>query len=356
MKFIHCADVHLGSAFGGYPDLTQANRREEILDTFRKLVQYAQAEGIRIILIAGDLFDKNHADPWRSRLTELIRSAADISFYYIAGNHDSLGLDGFSCDLPPNLFLFSDEWKTYRQGSFAVSGVQAVNHRFLCGPPELSSADCNIVLLHGEIGGSGAEAIPPEWVQNRNIRYIALGHYHTYKVWTQADGSVACYSGCLEGRGADEIGEKGFVVVDTDKFFAPDRGVRFIPFAARTMQELRIDVSGAENLAALGRKIYDAVTSAALPRKDCIYLTLVGSLPAAVRIDEQSIRDAVLALGYYHAEVRDETTVFLERSALSGEYSLRSAFIEKVTASSLSEAEKREVLKAGLAALDKANA
>ena len=51
-----------------------------------------------------------------------------------------------------------------------------------------------------------------------------------------------CYSGCLEGRGFDECGQKGFVVLDIDdeKLTA---GFSFVPFAYRSLYTLYVDVT-----------------------------------------------------------------------------------------------------------------
>ena len=51
----------------------------------------------------------------------------------------------------------------------------------------------------------------------KNIDYLALGHIHKYKQAELDQRGVYCYSGCLEGRGFDECGEKGFVLLDIDE-------------------------------------------------------------------------------------------------------------------------------------------
>ena len=59
MKFIHCADLHLDSSMTSNLNSQKAKERKtELLLTFNRMVQYAKEEGVRAILIAGDLFDK----------------------------------------------------------------------------------------------------------------------------------------------------------------------------------------------------------------------------------------------------------------------------------------------------------
>ena len=48
-------------------------------------------------------------------------------------------------------------------------------------------------------------------LKNKNIDYLALGHVHKYKMEKLDNRGIYCYSGCLEGRGFDECGDKGCV-------------------------------------------------------------------------------------------------------------------------------------------------
>lgn len=58
MKIIHCADIHLDSVMQAKLSEQQAKeRREEILHTFERMVEYGADLGVEAILISGDLFD-----------------------------------------------------------------------------------------------------------------------------------------------------------------------------------------------------------------------------------------------------------------------------------------------------------
>ena len=57
MRFIHAADIHLGAQpEKGLP--WAAKRGEEIWETFRRLVAYAEQEKVDFLFIAGDLFHR----------------------------------------------------------------------------------------------------------------------------------------------------------------------------------------------------------------------------------------------------------------------------------------------------------
>ena len=90
MKIIHCADLHLDSKMESNLDREAASmRRDELLDTFERMVAYAVQQEVRVIIIAGDLFDKpNVRKVARNRVLDQIRNHPQIDFCYIRGNHD----------------------------------------------------------------------------------------------------------------------------------------------------------------------------------------------------------------------------------------------------------------------------
>ena len=58
MRIIHCADIHLDSALSAHLGRERARgRRNEILNTFRKIFGYAAENDVQAVIIAGDLFD-----------------------------------------------------------------------------------------------------------------------------------------------------------------------------------------------------------------------------------------------------------------------------------------------------------
>ena len=60
MKIIHCSDLHLDSKMETNLDKEKAReRKNEILITFERMVNYAKENEVKAIIIAGDLFDKN---------------------------------------------------------------------------------------------------------------------------------------------------------------------------------------------------------------------------------------------------------------------------------------------------------
>ena len=93
MKIIHCSDLHLDSKMKSNLDSIKAKeRRDEILRTYQNMVEYASKNEIKIILIAGDMFDKKNITlKARNVVLDSIRSNPNIDFIYLKGNHDETG-------------------------------------------------------------------------------------------------------------------------------------------------------------------------------------------------------------------------------------------------------------------------
>ena len=239
MKLIHCADIHLDSPMQTHMTARQAaTRSAEVLRSFVRMTQYARENGVRAVIIAGDLFD---GDRVRERTVDAVLDAMqktpEVDYLYLPGNHDEAA-DAF-CDreLPENLKLFGDSWRTYCYEDAAVSGVVLSEDREEIYERLPHVDGCvNLVTLHGQAGTScGKDQINLKLLQNRGIDYLALGHLHTYSLQKLDETGAFCYSGCLEGRGFDECGEKGFVLLTIERGRVTPE---FVPFSCRTLHRV----------------------------------------------------------------------------------------------------------------------
>ena len=65
MKFLHAADIHLGSALPGFVERTSGELPEDADVTrlaFSALVDLARREEVAFVVIAGDLYDREWRD------------------------------------------------------------------------------------------------------------------------------------------------------------------------------------------------------------------------------------------------------------------------------------------------------
>ena len=63
-NIIHCADLHLDSRMEKLLGPGRAaERRQELLGNFLRMIDFAREKGVSLILIAGDLFDTDTVSP-----------------------------------------------------------------------------------------------------------------------------------------------------------------------------------------------------------------------------------------------------------------------------------------------------
>ena len=348
MKIIHTADLHMGSRFKGMLGEEKGEeRRRELRSSFSRLVEYARINGIDKILIAGDLFDSTFPlKKDKDLFCNTVKRHPEISFYYLRGNHDHEG--GFSDEGLTNLFTFSDAWTQYSLGENVVlSGIEATQENVMSkyGTLFLNADNVNIVTLHGAISGAryDAERIDLKKLEGKNIDYLALGHFHSYTQGAiDARGSYA-YSGCLEGRGFDECGEKGFCVYDTDTM-----SDKFVPFAQRTLHEIHTDISGSED----AFEIYDRINAQIrLPKSDIVRVVLKGEVGYELGNVEKELSE-LLKDSYYYVNIVDKTRRSADISEFENELSLRGEFIRAVNErEDLTSEQKLRICLAGMKAL-----
>ena len=347
MKLIHCADIHLDSPMETNLTADKARERKlEIRSTFSRMVRTAADEGVEAILIAGDLFDSARVTKsTENYVLDLIASYPMIDFYYLSGNHDQGSALSNSAKLPANLYTFGKLWSTYRRGNVTITGASVPDADTL----SLQSDEVNILLLHGQerksAGVAGEDIIHLGRFKNKNIDYAALGHIHEHRVLRLDARGVAAYSGCLEGRGFDECGIKGYVLLAIEGNRVSHR---FVPFAARTLHTVECDVTGFTSGLDLEERMLASVKD--IPQKDMVKVLLTGICPAETMLDLTHLR-GVLCEKFYFAKVKDETILSINAEDYAHDISLKGEFVRRVMASSLSQNEKERVIACGFRAL-----
>ena len=352
MKIIHCSDLHLDSKMEtNLSSIKAKERKQEILNTFEKMVSYAGENDVDAIIIAGDLFDSARiTNSTKTRVLNIISKNKNIKFLYLCGNHDEDNFISLLEDKPENLYVFDKKWTTFDVGNVKISGVaiDENNCNTIYDTLNLKAEDLNIVVLHGQISSYNskdrAENINLTKLKNKNIDYLALGHIHEYVQDKLDKRGVYCYSGCLEGRGFDECGAKGFVMLDIDeKSIKP----QFVSFAKRQLTELEFDITGYNNWFDIEDEIVEQ--SKKIPYDNLLKVTLKGkyeiNLDKHIEMLEQKLDK------FYFAKVKDESILTVTPKDVENDISLRGEFIRKVLESNLTDEEKEKTIIVGLKSL-----
>lgn len=214
MRIIHFADLHIGSKFERMPEYIKNELKTKLRNAFLDIICFAESNNIRTILMSGDIFDKNSVlMKDKKYFYDSIKSHPDIDFYYIKGNHDSSSKYN---DEIENLHTF-DGIKSYIKDNVRIIGYElSDDNSVLYNNAPFTTDKYNIMMLHGDITNQrDRNSIDLKKLQNKNVHYFALGHIHKREEGTIGDSKYA-YPGCVLGRGFDEVGEKGFLVLDTE--------------------------------------------------------------------------------------------------------------------------------------------
>ena len=401
VKLIHTADLHLDSAFRSRFTKEEAeNRRQKQLMAWKELLSFAVEKKVQGILIAGDLFDSpvvSHGtmDFFLSTIAE----HPEISFFYLRGNHDTENTFRYQENLPKNLFLFSDKGKKYRlndrlllagveygtkdisfgENKGATQGAgqaaeQAVEQETVHGAEALSKneteseeeskflklkeEDCNILLLHGALyqgtpkGDSlqGEEGIFLKNLEKLPLSYIALGHIHKGGEGKLNNGALWAYPGCLQGRGFDEEGERGFLYLKVEEE-KKEIHKEFIPIKQGEFRILEIELFEDEGTLACLKKIEEEMEKAGISKEDSLRIILKGKKGLE---QERNLRYLQLQLqdSVFFLEIQDESELSWNREEAMKEKSLKGEFLRVLAAAdNLSKEEQEEIIALGMGLL-----
>ncbi len=352
MKIIHISDLHLNSAMNALSGEKSKIRKEEIIHTFERIVDYAKSNGVSAIIIAGDMFDtSNVAVRLQSRIIHNIISNPEISFFYLSGNHDQDNFIKGLETIPQNLIIFNNEWSYFKIGDVCICGVclNSVNSVSIYNSLILDENAINIAVLHGQIAGyvnsNEGEIISIPRLRDKFIDYLALGHYHSYSEGEVDLRGKYVYSGCPDGRGFDETGDKGFVLLETN-----DKKIchQFISFSSRKLFEVEYELDKTVGWYETQNKIIAKLSE--FSSDSLIKLVIKGSHCIDYDVDIDNLQNKLNKL-FFYVKVVDKTSLQLSEDDYLLDKSVRGEFVRGVMASNLSDELKNKIIMCGLKAL-----
>ena len=187
------------------------------------------------------------------------------------------------------------------------------------------------------------ESVSPAALAASGLDYAALGHIH--RRGERRDGGTLCaWPGCLMGRGFDECGEKGALLVSVEKGACR---TEFVPCGARRYERLSVP-AGDDALA--------AVRAALTPELEgsCCRIELTGE---AAPVDLAALQ-AALEPQFFSLDLRDRTRPKQDLWEACGEDTLRGHFLDGLHAQfeAAETDERRQVVaraaRLGLALMD----
>lgn len=351
MKFIHCSDIHLDSKMeSNLPRKLANQRRIELRDTFCRLVQYADENEVTAVIIAGDMFDERRCSiTTLETVFDAIRNAPKVDFLYLQGNHGAADLIA-SVEVPDNFKQFGQSWTTFDYDNVSIHGTEITPQNFKTIYRDYVSKPnaLNIVTLHGQISTQPKiDCVSLPHLKGKGIAYLALGHIHSYQCEALDHQGIWCYSGCLEGRGFDECGEKGFVEITVSGENSISE--RFVPMAKRSLREIEVDISGLVTYPEMQKAMKRA--SKGIDPNDLVKFTLVGQVSAEANKDLNSLAKS-FEDDFFFSKIKDTSTLAIDPAEYENDISLHGEFIRTVLGlEGVEQSEKDRIVMCGLKAL-----
>ena len=357
LTILHGADFHLDAPFSSLPPERAAQRRSEQRALPGRLADLARDRGADLVLLPGDLLDGE--DSYRETAQALALALGNMGcpVFIAPGNHDfySPRSPYASADWPENVHIF----RSPQIQSVELPGLNCVVHgaaftapfRDDCPLAGFTAPDdgrIHLKVLHADVDGRGRySSLPAADIAASGLDYLALGHIHACTGVRRAGGVCWAYPGCPEGRGFDELGEKGVLLGTVSKGGAE---LDFVPTAARRYEIFPLDVTDREPADALRDFL------PAQPSPDICRILLTGER-GVEGLDLEGL-EALAAPAYYSVSVRDKTVVRRDLWQRAGEDNLTGLFLRRMRARLDAAGDEQEAalveqaVRFGLAALE----
>lgn len=278
IKILHSADWHLDSPLQGRTPEQTDLLKQALLQLPKKITAAARAEGCQLMLLSGDLFD-GPASPESLAALRCALEDVQIPVFIAPGNHDFVSLRSpwLQERWPSNVHIFTEP--VIRGVDVPHLGCRVYGAAFtsMDAPAMLEGfrAEENVLslgVLHGDPTQATSDYCPitAEQLRTSGLAYLALGHIHKGDQ-LRAGETLCAWPGCPMGRGYDEQGTKGVLIVTVDTTatarFLPLDTPRFYDLSCPVEQDARAALSRLLP-AAGGRDFYRITLTGACPTPD----------------------------------------------------------------------------------------
>lgn len=337
IKILHAADIHFDTPFSGMTPKQALKSKEELKLVFEKIIDLALANNVDVILIAGDIFDNLSVNKSTLHFIKTcFEKVRNIPIFISPGNHDPYNEKSFYSiiEWPDNVYIFKGRMeKIYLKDLNTVVWGAGFNtthvNKSLLKEVKRVEGYNNIMVLHGEVSiskdGNDYNPITEEEIARSNMDYIALGHRHKFSEIKKVENTYYSYSGCPQGRGFDELDNKGIVLLELEDKYIESK---FIRTSIRNYYEKEINIEGCFGYSEVKSRVINEILS--FDRKNNFYkIILKGQISEEFTINEDVLED-LLKDEFYFVKVIDKSEIMLDINELIKGYSLKSIFAKKI--------------------------
>lgn len=337
IKILHTADIHFDTPFTGMQPKEAIKSKEELKQVFQKVIKMTIEENIDILLIAGDIFDNLTVNKTTLHfIKQCFEEIKQVKVFISPGNHDPYNEKSFYSivEWPSNVYIFKGEMeKVILENLNTVvwgAGFNSthINKSLLENVKRVDGYN-NIMVIHGEITttreSNNYNPILESEIEKSNMDYIALGHRHKFSEVKRINDTYYCYSGCPQGRGFDELEDKGVVLIELkDKCIES----KFIKTSIRNYYEKEIDIDGCFGYYEVKNKIINEISES--ERKNNFYkVILKGEICDEFSLNEEYLQES-LKDEFHFIKIVDRSQIKLDINELIKGHTLKSIFAKKM--------------------------
>ena len=337
IKIVHSGDIHFDTPFKEVSSSLRKINKEELKGVFKNIIQFCNDRSVDILLLAGDIFDNFTLDRDTLGFIEHVLGQLSTTRVFISpGNHDPYGKKSFYnlIKWPTNVYIFKRELeKVYIEelnvNIWGAAFKETYVRQSMLKDFHYDSKKINIMVIHGEIASSKAgneyNPITLEEIGNSGMDYIALGHRHNYSGINMVNGTHYAYCGCPQGRGFDELGDKGIIYGYVSKRTVE---LNFVKTSIRNYLEKRINIKGINGYEEIKSLILDSIKED--ERKNNFFkIYLEGEISDELKIDEDILLEKISDY-FYFCRVLDNTSYKYDIEEISKGYSIKGIFTKKL--------------------------
>ena len=247
IKILHSADWHLDSPLQLRDPQAARTLRTALAAIPEQLVALCKKEKCDMMLLSGDLFDGAASRDTVLKLCATLENA-EVPVFIAPGNHDFVGLEShwLSAPWPANVHIFTHpmmESVDVKDLDCCVYGAGFISmdcDGLLADFHPTHTEKYAVGVLHGDPTNVNSDYCPitAEQVKHSGLDYLALGHIHKGDSF-RAGKTLCAWPGCPMGRGYDETGEKGALIVTLDQ----TAEIRFVPLETPRFYDLEMDAA-----------------------------------------------------------------------------------------------------------------
>lgn len=233
IKILHSADWHLDAPLRGFTPKQREWLRKQLLRIPDKIADVAIREGCELMLLSGDIFDGTYTKESQEAVYRALLRVR-IPVVIAPGNHDFYGemSPWFREKWPENVHIFKKQEISSISVPKLDCRVYGAAFTGMDCPALLEGfrANCDeryaVMVLHGDPTSVNSPYCPVTagQVREAGLDYVALGHIHAPGRFG-AGAAMCAWPGCPMGKGYDETGVKGVLVVELEQ----ESVIRFIP-------------------------------------------------------------------------------------------------------------------------------